>query len=591
MEKKYIRTIFTTQERNEFKNMTLEMLNEGISLSKISDHLGISATTVAVLKNELIAEGKITEEIIARKKEQRKEREKKENKRRSIILKGLSDGKSYEKIGKDAERSGARVKQIKEELITEGKITQEEIEEANKKRKEAKQKLKSTVLEMLKQRKTCKEIHLVTGYSYRLILNIKNELVDEGKIVFKRPGKVKIEEVEPIDEITEELKEKELELLFRGLAPETIRKVLNFKASYTVNHVKDILITEGRITKELVKKARNERHDNNKELTFKLLLQGYSQRQIAEKIEYANLGYVQKLIKELIDDGRITKEEIERYKFEQNEREIREYILRMLKLGYTQQEIADKDDTGYLRREKVKWYKNKFVKEGLITEEEIREAKIRIKPLKSKQRKIDNIEPYDEKILLLYNLGFMLKEISQITELNWEYVFARKKILILRKQLTQTKIKNAKRDREKNAEDRRNRINKWVNNVGGQEEEKFDIEIFKMHIEYCKGNFYLGKLEEADINAIVRGMRVAPEYMTMGNINLITTFYTRENKHNLAIKFINDCLLYIDNDENKRKKLVKARDEISINMKKMRNDVSNKKGSQKHNEKKSREEK
>lgn len=570
MEKKYIRVIFTESEKEEYRKEILKGLNEGMSYNEMASHLGISSSSVTFYRDELISMGKITLEEIKRARTERKENEKKQDKNRILVLEGLKEGKNNEEIGRNIDISGTRVRQIKKELIEEGIITQEEIDEAVNKREGSRQKLKEKVLELLNEEKTCMEIHKRTGYSYKIIREIKDELVAEGKVVFKRKGSIKIPDIEPYEEVSKELKDKVLILLKKGYPIPTIMKVLRLKSANTVQDIKKELIEEGKINEKDIELARNERDSRNKELVFKLLVQGFSQRQIVDQIEDSNLSYIQTLIKKLIKEGRITKEEIERYKFEQNEKEIREYMLRMLKQGYTLIEIIDMDDTGYLTNGKVKYYKDKLIAEGFITEKEIISAREKRKPMRDKQRKIDNVEQYDERILTLLNIGFSITDITKIVGVSRKYIENRKKVLILRKQLTQIRINNSRRDKEKNAEDRRNRIDKWVDSVGWKDDGKFDIEILKTHIEYCKGNFSLGVLDEKDIKTIVRGMCVAPELMTMGNINLVTTFYTRENRHDLAIKFINDCLVYID-DNNKRHKLANARDEINMNIRRKRN--------------------
>ena len=83
-------------------------------------------------------------------------------------------------------------------------------------------------------------------------------------------------------------------------------------------------------------------------------MQGYSQREIAGQIKYASQLYVQKLIGQLKKEGRITNEMIEEAKFENNEGEIKEYVLRKLREGYSQQEIADSDENGFLIEQELK---------------------------------------------------------------------------------------------------------------------------------------------------------------------------------------------------------------------------------------------
>lgn len=224
-------------------------------------------------------------------------------------------------------------------------------------------------------------------------------------------------------------------------------------------------------------------------------MQGYSQREIAGQIKYASQLYVQKLIGQLKKEGRITNEMIEEAKFENNEREIKEYVLRKLREGYSQQEIADSDENGFLDRARVERCKDKLVAEGAITDEEIKRAKKKRRPYKdmANERRA--------------NIAEML-------------------------------------DLEKN----------------------LNTKTVQDHIEYAKGKFHLYELEKQDVKLIEEVMITFPSFITNGNVNLIITYYTREQRQSHALRFLTRCTNIAESKE-MSEKLNKAKREIELNIK------------------------
>lgn len=108
--------------------------------------------------------------------------ENKEVKRISIeekILEGLKEGKTYREIADELIITTARVSDIKIKLVNEGKITQEEIDDAKQGKREE---IKRWVLELIKDRKLYYEIVKITGLSYSALMEIKQELMREGKL-------------------------------------------------------------------------------------------------------------------------------------------------------------------------------------------------------------------------------------------------------------------------------------------------------------------------------------------------------------------------------------------------------------------------
>ena len=280
---------------------------------------------------------------------------------KAITLKGLKKGQTFTEIANHIGISNSMVSAYKRDLVSKGEITQDEIDRAVRESENHKKaKLEMRIIQLVNEGKKYREIEEDVGYGYGTIRPIIQKLEEEGKVKYKKAGRNAGGELQT--EIDDEL--------LMGLPPESIQKNLNIEVRI-FKEIKKKLIAERKITHDIIAEKRAEKKAKDKERVYVLLLRGYSQREIISDLKYVSLSYVQELIQSLKDEGRITDEEIKMAKFENNEREIREQILKGLRNGYTQQEIADNDETGYLNREKVKWYKNKMVAEGLITEEEI----------------------------------------------------------------------------------------------------------------------------------------------------------------------------------------------------------------------------
>lgn len=561
MTKKLMSIKFTEEEKSEYLKMILQALYEGKSYTEIAEHIGISATTVQRFKDKLIQNGEITQEQIKEARQMRKQDQKENNQDRQKILEGLREGKNIRQIANGVSVKECRVSQIIRELIKEGKITQEEIDETRK-RLDTSEEEKEIVYEFLMKKISMKEISRITGYNYEKVREIKRTLAREGKI---DSGKY-IPEIIPKDsgdDIDEDLKQSIIELYLQGYTSLIICKKLNISSLVEFNRIREVLLKEGKITKEQIATARKEKAKQDEETVYRLLLKGYTQGDITREVEDMSIDKINRIRVKLEAEGRITKEDIERYKFENNEKKILEYVLRMLKQGYSHSEIAENDPNGYLTHSNIWRYKKKLVEEGLITDEEIEKAKEKVKRRKAKKRKMESKEPFDERMVKLFKFGFTQEQIARILELNVGYVYKRREILILQKKLTKAEIKTARKFREDEADERRKRIQ-------GPGEEKSKIKDVNTHIEYCKAQLKLGELYPKDIVLIMQAVQYTPELMTNSNINFVITAFTRNQEPIRAIKFLNICLNILDKDDTERReRLLRAKQEVELYMKRL----------------------
>lgn len=116
------------------------------------------------------------------------------------------------------------------------------------------------------------------------------------------------------------------------------------------------------------------------EYVLNMLKKGDTPEDIANKTSYFDLKRVKYITKRLVELGRIEKSEINRTTdAEKKRQEEEEYVLRLLKQGYTYKEIEadsqigeeDGEEREGIKLARIKYIKSKLVADGKITEEEI----------------------------------------------------------------------------------------------------------------------------------------------------------------------------------------------------------------------------
>lgn len=391
------------------------------------------------------------------------------------------------------------------------------------------------------------------------------EMVEEARRNSSEEAKKASQEQREINgakEIDEKLKRKVLRLLKKGLSSKLIIKELNI-TSQILRKVKKQLIKDNQITPKEIKKAQENKVKRDKRKILKLLLKGLSIPEIVEQIEYAYYDYVQDLIKELKDEGKITDEEIKKARFERNQREIMEFVIEGFTKGLNQQEIADGYQEKYektISRQSIGIYKKRIIDEGIKTEEEIEEAQKKRQIEKNeaeKRRKAinemgDNLDLEIVKIQIEYvkakfklgeedetdveKLGMLIQNTpSLITGSNINFIityYTRKKKLDKAIDFIEECMENKKDDKamvsklEKAREEIFSFIEKSsvIQKLQGQIGERKQVAkrrriigkmitlsislrryIFEEHFDYTIAQLYLGKEDKTDINLLKDG--------------------------------------------------------------------------------------
>ncbi len=351
-----------------------------------------------------------------------------------------------------------------------------------------------------------------------------------------------------------------LKLLLLGISTRKIRNILNI--DYTLfKQVKESLKSKGRISEDRIKKALKEREERDKNTIYKFLKLGYSNVELIDKVPYGDRHYISKLVEGLKKEGKITDEQIEKYRFERNEKHKKEIILQGLNQGLSYKEIADNYNEKYTDRhlceKNVGDYKNKLVERGDITEEVIQERRKARKEIKAKQEKEQHISPKEKIVFKLLNLGFTAKQIREITHLAPSSLWRVKKSLKEKGKITEEEIQYATSNRENQALERREHIVKMINFS-----KDIDEKVVQKHIDYAKVTLQLNELAPKDIKLLGKVIPMNPKLVSFDNANFILRALTKQNNDVQAVEFIDECLVACEEDKEKCAKLENAKAQI-----------------------------
>ena len=139
---------------------------------------------------------------------------------------------------------------------------------------------------------------------------------------------------------------------------------------------------------------------------------------------------------------------------------------------------------------------------------------------------------------------------------------------MLQNRLTIKYINEVQANKKELAKRRRNAISNMASF-----KKDIDVKTIKEHIEYTKANFKLGKLKDLDIKAISKSMLLDTEFITLSNVQVVVTHYTRQNKPEQATNFLSNCIDMLDYDDNRRAVLVRVHTEIDENARKRKQNI------------------
>lgn len=393
------------------------------------------------------------------------EEEHEQNKK--TILEMLQQGLPGRRIEAKLDFSRSYIKKIRESLIAEGAITEEQIQVASKKyyaenpnaqglNKTKVRKPKSTekaekrharsmasrerVFELVKQGYAQVEIAEELEVSETSVKWHITALIEEGRIskddIKKANSATRKSKIDKTSEDYISKRDQVIELLRLGWKNSTIRNKLELTPFFYNYCLRDIKASKLMSSAE-IKEAREAKHQEDLAFVESGVLQGLSLEQIRGLKPEFSYNEVTPMIKELIEAGKITQEQVDANSIRQGKitlnknavlspEEQTQYIFEKVRAGYTPQEIVDSDTTKSLSMHKVLYQKRKLIADGAISQEEADEA------MKQHQATALNKKHDNDRILVrnYVMLGYTQAEITDIlgcsssylTEIKQKYV-------------------------------------------------------------------------------------------------------------------------------------------------------------------------
>lgn len=263
------------------------------------------------------------------------------------------------------------------------------------------------------------------------------------------------------------------------------------------------------------------------------------------------IGYaiILRVRNELEAEGRIPshkKEKVIKKTREEVEVEIKDRFVEIY-----DEDISDEKKMKILGLKKAKYYR---IKRELEIEGRIINRGNRRHLESPAEKNNERLRKQREYIIKLLRLGFETNQIATIIGRNMGIVEIEEEDLVNNNRISRETIEKARKEKGLKAKLRRREIR-----IANIEAEIPNIEILQAHLEYCKGQLKLGELEEIDVRVLDDAIKYNPKFMTPANINLVVTYYTRNNKNRSAIRFINQCLDETRNNEEIQNMLIEGK--------------------------------
>lgn len=315
-------------------------------------------------------------------------------------------------------------------------------------------------------------------------------------------------------------------LLFNGIPVLKIEEVLHINHE-TYTQALEKLIENGEITEKQIKIRREERANELREFVYTCKIKGYSSEQIARLYLFGSESGVKDVAKKLQQEGILTKKDLELGKIESK---ARRFVLKGIKDGLTEEEIASKCKVKELEVEDIKAYIDELIELGDTSIDKI---------ILARQFREENSGPsltekyYETEIEKLCRLGFNGKQIMKITKLSNGY------ILKIRNKLgiTVEQSKEWQSQKEERANKRRFDISGMTNFT-----KDIDLQTVQEQIEYLKAEKELHGVRPQDISTIGKIIPMEHSLLTLGNINFVVRGFSDLGKLEEAVSFINECL-------------------------------------------------
>lgn len=377
---------------------------------------------------------------------------------KQVILNSLKAGMPTRRMSANLGYTRTYINKIKDTLIAEKLITQEEIETAlenyfrenpaaqglnktkvrkpksteksERRHENSIQKMEKT-FELVKQHYTKTQIAKELSSSLTAVDRYIKALIEDGRIkedeVRKSNDKSDKDIIDKNDPDYIVKRDEIVQYLRKGWKNNAIRKELDVSPYIFTIYIRDIK-NRKIITAEEIREAREHKRQEDLQFIVDSVKRGLSATEIRALKPEFTYNELTPMISELIEKGLITQEQIDENKINSKRRSINknvtlsseeqvQFILDKVREGYTPQEIVTSDKTKSLTMHKVLYQKRQLIAKGIISAEEAKRAmqERQDKAIEAKREAvIEKIKEYTE-------LGYMVSEMTDfITEYEYD---------------------------------------------------------------------------------------------------------------------------------------------------------------------------
>ena len=440
---------------SEKEDNIIKLLKKGYSFNKIATELKIDYKEILKIKKDMIETGKLTEQDIKDWKQAEKIESLKNNVIAQKIFEYKKQGLSSEEISKKPgiNLSRSSVDNYLEEGIKFKLITQEEINNAKYekvKNRRMQDPLTIKIIEGLKRGETYKEISRNIPISDSQIKNITQWLIEEKVITQKQIDEAKEKyknEPKQKENNTEILEEQQIiDYLTLGYDNFDIRMRHPKLDNEVFLSMQNELIENKKITRKEIKKYRQKRKEKDKTEIVKMLKKGITQKDIAKELLITDVR-MQTYLKEIRKEQNISKEDIKKWKdnLEDSMKNKKIAVLEGTRLGWSVQEIVDKNPELNLTYANVVDIRKVLVKEKTLAKGKIQEYK---KNKKQNEEIYHELNELEKNVLAYLKKGLQAREIVEKTNKSRGYIFEIIARLKKRGNITEQEIKKCREQRK-----------------------------------------------------------------------------------------------------------------------------------------------
>lgn len=435
---------FTEEEKELDKEEMIEMLLLGtMSQTEIARQLGRTPQYISRLKKQAINEKLVTQEEIdlarqnaqdiknSEKKVNKKEIERQEKK--SKVLDRLLAKKTALEIVNELDIPSSTVNRYIDELVDEKKIKREDIVTQREKNREIARNRNEAILTDVKSGKYRTYLEIAQKYdvSEALISKIANgkyeELITQKSV---KPAKKAI----PISNPEVKLSEDEKQVLFyldKGYTYNFIEKKLKKTQKELLKIINDLKIV-GATNSEKIRRAREEKIQNDEEEVIIYLKRGFTQADILFQKEEFNVAYLSRMVTKLKNEGRITDEEIkEALEQDEDKIEFQKLVLKGMNEGLTVKQIIESDENKYATERRVRNMEDYLISTGQISKKKFD----RNRKKNQKNARATRYNELDKQIYDLIKQGVTPIEMAACLHLKRDFIYNRQKLILKRKNI------------------------------------------------------------------------------------------------------------------------------------------------------------